>query len=230
MKSKESAAPNIVPHDNAAAHKETSRTPWMGGLDEEEMQRPGGVLLSMLLSHANRQGHTLAQMSDAMNVAYSYVSQLRNGHRKVVDISSRFVTAAASYLGVPRMTVMVAAGQILPTDVYENPTEVIGSAERAIEFIQDDEHFGPMMPPEALTASIEMKFFIVQLYERATNRKLIPGSHDAVSMAKEIESWRKYAEGLKQQVMEDRAVKAIKSKQRKDTKEIANSSPSDDET
>lgn len=203
----------------AVASKATpNRTPWMGGMTKEEMAKPGGILLAMLTARANERGQLLGIMADELNCTYGYISQLRSGSRKVQNISDEFATACAQYLGVPRLTVLLAAGRVRPEDIYENPHEAMNTVPRAVQFMQGDARFGPMMPNEIFDASPQMQFFIVQLYEAATGRKLLPGDFDAHSMAKEIESYQRYRSTLKAEVDGDRERKALEATERQDTK------------
>jgi hypothetical protein len=163
-----------------------NKTSWMGGLDKDELSRPGGILLAMLLARANELGHQLQEMAACLNVTYGYISQLRNGFRKTIHISDEFTTACALYLNVPRMQVMLAAGKVKPEDVYDNPYEVALSVPKAIEAIAKDTKYGAMMPPELRNASFELQFFVVTLFEAAREVTLIPGKQSAAAMARHI--------------------------------------------
>lgn len=164
------------------------KTTWTGGLDKNELSRPGGILLAMLLARANELGHQLQEMATCLNVTYGYISQLRNGLRKTIHISDEFTTACALYLNVPRMQVMLAAGKVKPEDVYENPYEVAMSVPKAIEAIAKDTKYGAMMPPQLRNAPFDVQFFVVTLFEAARGVSLIPGKHSATEMARHIEA------------------------------------------
>src|SRR5260370_12921617 len=94
---------------------------WTGGLWQEDMKKPGGVLLAMLSARAAELGHTQAQMCEELGYTGGYISQLRGGARKTVHIQDEFVTACAVYLGVPRITVQLASGRMSPLDMYADP-------------------------------------------------------------------------------------------------------------
>lgn len=165
---------------STAPYKKTS---WMGGLDKNELSRPGGILLAMLLARANELGHQLQEMAMHLNVTYGYISQLRNGLRKTIHISDEFATACALYLNVPRLQVLLAAGKVKPEDIFERPHEVAMSIPHAIEAIAQDPKFGALMPPDVRNLSYEMQFFIVTLFEAARGVHLIPGKHSADEIA-----------------------------------------------
>ena len=179
----------------AAKPADKQRAPWSGGLSEEELSRPGGVLLAMLIGRANEVGHQLGDMARELGVTYGYIAQLRGGHRETKHISDIFATACANYLGVPRITVLLAAGRVTPEDIFEEPFEVSRALPRAIEFMKRDPQFGPLMPTELLMgkASAQMQFFVVSLYEKATGRTLLPGKHDLQSVATEIAQFQAVA-------------------------------------
>ena len=184
------------------ARSEHKRTPWNGGVKADELSRPGGILLGMLTQRANELGHQLSDMAEELGCTYGYISQLRNGQRGVTTIRDKFVDACAKYLGVPRMTVLLAAGKVQPTDIYEDPHEVMQSVPNALQFIRGDAQWGPIMPHEVLNLDLKTQFFIVSLYEAATDRKLLPGaSMNPDDVARQIEALQSYRDGLTARVM-----------------------------
>jgi transcriptional regulator with XRE-family HTH domain len=189
----------------APARGEAKRTPWNGGVKAEELARPGGILLGMLTQRANELGHQLADMAEELGVTYGYISQLRNGQRGVTTIREKFVDACARYLGVSPLTVLLAAGKIRPTDIYEDQHEVMQSVPNAVQFIKRDAEWGPVMPAEVASLDIKTQFFIVKLYEAATKRTLLPGaSMDPEEIAKQIEAIQEYRAQLTGRVMASR--------------------------
>lgn len=179
------------------SRKHKQRVAWSGGLSEDEWQRPGALLLSALFARANERGHQLGEMSQELGVTYGYINQLRNGDRQIPHVSDKFVTAAALYLNVPRMTVLMMAGKVLPTDVYENPTEVVNSIDASIRYIQKDPNWAPLVPHDVTEASYEVKFLIVSLYEKAEDLRLLKGRHSRESIAKHVEQCQAYRAGLR---------------------------------
>lgn len=190
---------------------ESTRVPWSGGLSAEELARPGGTLLAMLISRANELGHQLGDMAEELNVTYGYISQLRSGLRKTEHISDAFANAAALYLGVPRMTVLLASGRVRPEDVFQDPNEAILALPRAVKFIQNDPTYGPLMPTELLTADEKLQFFVVSLYEAAAGRRLLPGRQNPEKIAEQIKQVHAYRAELTAIVDKDRERKAAAS-------------------
>lgn len=172
------------------------KQPWSGGLSEDEWQRPGALLLSALFARANERGHQMGEMSKELGVTYGYISQLRHGDRDIPHVSDKFVTAAALYLNVPRMTVMMMARKVLPTDVYENPTEVANSVDASVRYIQKDPNWAPLVPHDVSEASYDIKFLIVSLYEKAEDLRLIKGRHSRESIAHHVEQCQAYRASL----------------------------------
>jgi transcriptional regulator with XRE-family HTH domain len=177
------------------------RVPWLGGVKADELSRPGGILLGMLTQRANELGHHYSEMASALGCTYGYISQLRNGQRAVTTIRDKFVDACANYLGVPRMTVLLAAGKVQPTDIYEDTHEVMQSVPSVMQFIRTDAQWGPLMPPEVLQLPLNVQYFIATLYQEATDRKLFPGaSLNAEEVARQIEKLQQYRSTLRDRV------------------------------
>lgn len=182
----------------------TTRVPWAGGLDKAELAKPGGLLLAMLIYRANELGHKMQEMSSELGVTYGYLVQLREGIRQVKNVSDEFAQACALYLGVPRLTVLLASGKITPADMFENPHDLVRTLPRAMQFIQRDSEFGGIMPADLFTASEQVQFFVVMLYEAATRKKLLPGKIDHLDLAKQIESFHEAQGKLRIEVDEFR--------------------------
>lgn len=186
---------------------ESTRVPWSGGLSREELARPGGTLLAMLIQRANELGHQLGVMANEINVTYGYISQLRSGLRKTEHISDSFANACALYLGVPRMTVLLASNRVKPEDVFSDPVEMVSILPRAIKFIQGDPVYGPLMPPDIINADPKLQYFIVCMYEDATKKTLLPGRANQVELAKQIQQFQAIRQQMIAQVEEDRLKK-----------------------
>lgn len=145
-----------------------------GCLSDEGSARPGSELLSMLLRHANTLGDTVSEMERQLNVKSYYFARLRSGNSSTTKITGRFAEACALYLGVPRLMVLIAAGQVKPQDCDDDPFEVISALPRAITYIQNHPKYGPLMPIGLIGESLRLKYLIVLLFENATNMRLLP--------------------------------------------------------
>lgn len=183
------------------------RVPWNGGLSEDEITRPGGALMAALLYRANQMGHQLQEMARELNVTYGYIAQLRGGHRLPENISDDFVNAAALYLGVPRMTVLMLCGRVRPDDVMLQKHTIAQQIPAAMDFIAQDVVFGPLMPLEARQTSYEMQFFIITMYEKASGKVLLTGRDDPLTLAQDLAEALSQREALLQKVDQAREVK-----------------------
>jgi transcriptional regulator with XRE-family HTH domain len=105
--------------------------PWTGRMNEREAARPGGLLMAALLGCAEEREHTQDQVARYLGVHYSYLNQLRNGLRNVSSVSRPFSQACAQYLGLPRLQVLIMAGQITAEDVHR-PGDTYRSDSKAL--------------------------------------------------------------------------------------------------
>ena len=194
-----------LPHDTRPGPE---RKPWTRGLSDEEQARPGSMLLAMLIARANENGQHLNDMARELGVVPGYLQQLRSGLRKFEHIGDPFARACALYLGVPRMTVLLAAARVKPTDVFEDEHEMLQALPCALRYIQGDAQVGPLMPTEVFKATKELQLFVVTLYEMARGRKLLPGQQDPAEIARAIQKHAEDHERLRQQVEADKKEKA----------------------
>lgn len=153
-----------------------SRPLYNGGLSEEELARPGSKLLAMLMHRASQLGHRQEAMCADLGVTYGYIHQLRSGTRQVRHISDEFAAACSLYLGVPRLTVLLVSGRIRASDFRDAEAVAPAELRRAMEFISQDLEFAHLVPPQAFELSPALQLLIIELYEKATSRKLLaPG-------------------------------------------------------
>ena len=143
-------------------------------LSEEELLRPGALLLLALLRRAIELGHQLHELAQLLGVTYGYIAQLRNGLRQVVHISPRFAAACAQYLGVPVIAVKLMAGQVSVTDFVFPPRPLRESLDTGLKRIEADPLLGSMMPSTVYTLDDSTKAFIIACYEQATTEEVLP--------------------------------------------------------
>ncbi|WP_018234142.1 helix-turn-helix domain-containing protein [Thioalkalivibrio thiocyanodenitrificans] len=142
-------------------------------MSDVDIKRTGATLLAMLFQKANERGLSLRELADELNVTYGYLSQLRTGIRQITAISDEFATSCAAFLGMPRISILLAAGRVTTADFTESPQTFETHLENALRFIQRDPDWGPMLPPEIFSASLAMKQFVVFAFEKATGRTLV---------------------------------------------------------
>jgi hypothetical protein len=197
---------NKISEDKPAASTSV-RAPWNGGLSVDELARPGGAFLGALLHRANQIGHQLNEMSAELNVTYGYIAQLRSGTRQCSNISDDFVNACAAYLDVPRMTVLLLCGRVRPDDVLHHKHNMAQQIPAAMDFIAADPVFGPLMPIEVRNTSYELQYFVVCMYEKATNKVLLSGRQDPVALAHDLKEVLAQAAALNAEVEVSRQAK-----------------------
>ena len=166
--------------------KEYERIAWVGGMCDEEMARPGALLMGALMHHANERGQHLKDMARELGVTYAYINHLRNGLRSIKSISDELVLACAMYLSVPRHTIQMMSGKITPSDMFESEEIKACQITNAMSFVVNDPEWGPLVTHELRKSSLESQYCLVRLYEKATNKVLMDGHLNTNSLSLEI--------------------------------------------
>jgi len=182
-----------VPSPTEAGSK-NSPPAWSGALSESELSRPGGMLLAALISTASDRRQQLNDMSRDLGVTYGYINQLRNGTRRVDQISDNFALSCALYLGVPRLTVLFLAGRLTPEDFFESGQMLLSEVTRAMAFIAEDPEWGPLFTQELRDSSVQSQFTLVRLFEKATGRVLMSERLVPEKLAEQVASFQKVQE------------------------------------
>jgi hypothetical protein len=164
-------------------------------LTEEELARPGAVLMGWLLRAANDRDMNLQELATNLGVSYAYIGQLRSGARQVKSAGGAFITACAAFLQVPRIAALIAADIVSVEDFYDSPDRFGAELKAALDFIRRDETFGAFMPVDLHTSSVRHRAFIVLLYQQATGRKLLNAEVDLASIFTTVEEHRNLAAG-----------------------------------
>lgn len=162
-------------------------------LHPEELARPGASLLALILDKANTQGlgpRELAQ--DALGVSYGYFAALRSGDKEIPKIGDDLVARMAEFLGLPKVAVLLAAGQLKLEDFYHDTEAVHDHMQPALQFIQRDPEIGAYLPVSAFVADPALQLFLIMLYEKASGRTLIPGKTSAEEI---VERYRNLVSG-----------------------------------
>ena len=158
------AAPNRKPK---SAHQG-----W-AGLTKVEADRPGSVLLKLIYEEGFKRGLQISEIAAEIGVSYGYMAQLRNGLRSVPHVSDEVLQNIATFLQVPRFTLLLAAEKIKLSDFYE-PTTLEHSIEVALVDMSRDPQWAGIVPVSLVDADPKIKLLTIRLYEKATGKKLIP--------------------------------------------------------
>lgn len=180
----------VQPGEKVPASARVGNKPWSGVFAEQELGKPGGMLIAALTHHAAERGDSISEMAAKLDVSYSYINQLRNGVRPTSQVSTWFSQACAEYLGVPRMTVLMLAGAISVEDVFEAANPAQSAISRAFSFLQGDQTWAPLLTPEVVTGSLQTKYLVIRLYEEATSHRLLP---DTLNIERLAEGFGEFA-------------------------------------
>lgn len=139
---------------------------------EERVRRlyahQGGPLIGWLLDEARRRGLELQQMAAELGVTYGYIHQLRTGIRRTDSVSKAFASAAAAFLGVPTVTVLLLAGFLTMRDFAVLALSEEELVERAVRQMLDDSHVRSFLPVDVSSLSLEAKRALVAMYAEVT--------------------------------------------------------------
>jgi len=135
---------------------------------EERVRRlyatQGGPLLSWLFDEARRRGQDLNHMARELGVTYGYVNQLRNGLRSAANVSPKFSGAAARYLGVPEVVVMIVCGRLGIASFIQPQLSEEPAVDRAICKMMDNARVKTVMPVDIAQLPLEARKAMVALY------------------------------------------------------------------
>ena len=117
-----------------------------------------------------QRGLTLKHVEKAAQVSNAYISQLERGLRNPPhpDILNRL----AKVYEVPARELMVAAGYLPDDAELENKRKV----EQAYNHVISDPKYSHGTRLKGATVSLDVKRFIVEMYEKTTGRKLLESS------------------------------------------------------
>ena len=128
----------------------------------------GGPLLGWLIDEAQLRGQLLSEMATDLHVTYGYINQLRNGIRKVSNISNEFARSCANYLGVPTVVVKLVSGSISLSDFAWPALDEDMVVERAFQCMLTDPNVRPSLPRHAQKLPVAAKRAMVMMYADIT--------------------------------------------------------------
>lgn len=149
----------------------TRRNPEQPDLEQSSLEeaRPEPHLIRLLRAKAQERGHTLRKLALALDVTPGYVTQLRNGNRKVHQISRTFACACARYLDTSVVSVLLTAHALSPGD-FEGPSdEADERRRRLLSAVLDDPVYGALVDAQTLfDAAPALQSLVVQLHAGLT--------------------------------------------------------------
>ena len=158
-----------------------------GGYTDADVRREGSTLLAMLYAKAGAEGLQTQELAQRLGVPPAYLGQLRSRDAHVEHISREFAEACAKFLGMPLISVMVAAGQLREQDFRERVNDEV-LLRQALDTMLLDPAYGPILPPSLLQQEEKLQRAVVILYERATGKRLLGGrvtAAELITFAKE---------------------------------------------
>jgi hypothetical protein len=167
-------------------HSQKERLAW-GVMSAEELKRPGAILIQLIFQTANNRNLKASSVCEALGVTYGYFSSLRAGNKPISHIGDDFTERIATFLGLPKVAVKLAAGQLRLEDFYYSGNKIHSQLEAALRFIISDPHYGPKMPLSALSVEPEIQLFLVSLYEDATGKIVLSGKVTPEDVVKRFE-------------------------------------------
>ncbi len=109
----------------------------------KELHWPGAPLLALLLEAGHTRGLSIRELAEKhLGITHSHFLLLRKGKRSIPKLGDDTMDKIAEFLGLPRVMVMLAAGQLKPEHFYQQPQMMNQYVERALKFIQTDPEFG----------------------------------------------------------------------------------------
>jgi hypothetical protein len=162
------------------------KIPGYGNLTNEEIDRPGGLLIAALMCRAYNIGLNHKEMAHALGVGHPYIHQLRKGIRRIDQVSDDFCNAAAAYLEIPFLSVKILAGRVNSIDLFESKKVMTLEISRAIECIFLDSKWGHLVTPELKVLNELSQYGLVKMYEAATGKCLLNKELDFISLAQQI--------------------------------------------
>ena len=115
---------------------------------------------------------SLRQLEEATGITYSYLSNIERGKRQP---GFKILSKLAAYHDVPMRDLLVAAGY--PPEPAEDGRHT-ADIQRSFRFVVDDPELEAFEKPSE-AAAIDLKRYVVQLYEHYTGKKLLDRERNA---------------------------------------------------
>ena len=116
---------------------------------------------------------SLRQLEEATGITYSYLSNIERGKRQP---GFKILSKLAAYHDVPMRDLLAAAGY--PPEPSADGRHTTADIQRSFRFVVDDPELEAFEKPTEAEA-IDLKRYVVQLYEHYTGRKLLDRERNA---------------------------------------------------
>ena len=116
---------------------------------------------------------SLRQLEKATGITYSYLSNIERGNRRP---GFKILSKLAVYHDVPMRDLLASAGY--PPEPAEDGRHTIADIQRSFRFVIEDPQLEVFEKPSE-AAPIDLKRYLVQLYEHYTGRKLLDRERNA---------------------------------------------------
>jgi len=137
---------------------------------------PEPTLMNLILAAATDRRLTMKEVAEALGLSYNYFLLVRKGNAEMISkLSDEHIRSAARFLHVPKVSAMLAAGQLTPADFYFDSDIVDGYLQPALQFVQRDPQFAGHIPAKVMNEDPDIQRCLIHLYDTATGRRLIPG-------------------------------------------------------
>ena len=110
---------------------------------------------------------SLRQLEEETGIAYSYLSVIERGNKRP---GPKVLSRLAAYHDIPLEELLNAAGY--PQQASDEGKPTVADIQRSFRFIVDDPELEEVQKPSE-AAPIDLKRFIVQLYEHYTGKRLL---------------------------------------------------------
>lgn len=167
-------------------------TPYDGTLALAELQMPGKLLFAYIMGRKTQLGQTMDEVAQHLGVSAGHLQLLRTGKRDLEKMESELIDRISLYLELPRAHLMIMAGKLRPEDFESESQEQ--EIEKALTFILSDFQWGPKAPVALKAAPADLKRMVIELYEKATGRKLVPNlANDIGEQFAHVQSMQQFA-------------------------------------
>ena len=165
---REGQEPNQLPGEEELEYLEIGPIPDPGesAVTEQDSGQVEYVEIGPLLREL-RGEQSLRQIEEETGIAYSYLSVIERGNKRP---GPKVLSRLAAYHDVPLDELLGLAGY--PQQPSEDRMPTIADIQRSFRFVVDDPELEEFQKPSE-AAPIDLKRFVVQLYEHYTGKRLL---------------------------------------------------------